>query len=90
MIVELILSLFKTLGVVAILCILRAVWIEIKVRLVLRRLLAQGMSDYPGNDIFMVGPTVKNDDLYNELMKGEDPIQNRFQFALNILSEGDR
>ena len=46
----------KSLSVVTTLCILKAIWMEVRVRSVLKRLCAQGMSNYPGNETFMVGP----------------------------------
>ena len=55
MIVDLIWLVAKIFGVFLIVIIVRAVQKHLEVQGVIKRLAAQGMESYPGNDTFLVG-----------------------------------
>ena len=53
---EAILLLLKVLGVLALVCIARAIQVHMKLQKQIARLQAQGITSYPGNDTFLTGP----------------------------------
>ena len=55
MIVDIILLVAKILGVVLVLIIARAIQLHFQVQGKIKRLTAQGIESYPGNDTFLVG-----------------------------------
>ena len=90
MINDLIILALKVLGVFFLLVLLRALQIHCKVQSTLQRLCAQGITNYPGNSTFLVGPTLSIEQEYQKRLKNREVIPVRLLFALNLLSEGKR
>ncbi len=68
----------KILASLLLLIFLRMIWMELKVKKQLKRLCAQGMQNFPGNETFFVGPNLKIEKEYFKRVKHKEPIPVRF------------